>query len=44
VPWLNLLAEDDLEVVGVLLLDDGSNVVVEGVELLLTEGADIVKD
>lgn len=44
VPGLDLLAEDDLEVVGVLLLDDGSDVVVEGVKLLLAEGTDIVKD
>ena len=43
-PGLDLLAEDDLEVVGVLLLDDGSDVVVEGVKLLLAEGTDIVED
>lgn len=44
VPRLDLLTEDDLKVVGVLLLDDGSDVVVEGVKLLLAEGTDIVKD
>lgn len=44
VPGLDLLAEDYLEVGGVLLLDDGGDIVVEGVELFLAEGTDIVED
>lgn len=43
-PGLDLLAEDYLEVGGVLLLDDGGDVIVEGVELFLAEGADVVED
>lgn len=43
-PWLDLLAEDDLKVVRVLLLDDGCDLIVESIELLLTEGTHIVKD
>jgi hypothetical protein len=41
---LDLLAEDDLEVVRVVLLDNGYDFIVEGIELFLAEGADIVKD
>lgn len=43
-PWLDLLAEDDLQVVRVVFLDDGCDFIVEGIELFLAEGADIVKD
>jgi hypothetical protein len=44
VPWLDLLAEDDLEVVRVLLLDNGCDLVVESIKLLLAEGANVVED
>jgi hypothetical protein len=44
VPWLDLLAEDDLQVVRVLLLYDGCDLVIECIELLLTEGAHVVKN
>jgi len=44
VPRLNLLAEDDLKLLGILFLDDGCNIVVEGFKLLLAEGTDIIKD
>lgn len=43
-PGLDLLAEDYLKVGGVLLLDDGRDVVVKGIELFLAEGTDIVED
>lgn len=44
VPGLDLLAEDDLEFARVFLLDQRGHVVVEGVELLFAEGADVVED
>ena len=43
-PWLDLLAEDDLKVVRVVFLDDGCDFVVEGIELFFAKGADIVKN
>jgi hypothetical protein len=43
-PWLDLLAEDDLQVVRVLLLDDRCDLVIEGIELLLAEGAHVIKN
>lgn len=43
-PWLDLLTEDDLEIVRVVFLDDGCDLVVEGIELFLAEGAYIVKN
>jgi hypothetical protein len=44
VPWLDLLAEYDLQIVRVVFLDDGCDFIAEGIKLFLAEGADIVKD
>ena len=43
-PWLDLLAEDDLKVVRVLLLDNGCDLIVESIKLFLAERANVVED
>ena len=42
-PGLNLLAEDDLELVRVLLLEDWKDIGIDCVELFLGERADVVQ-
>ena len=44
VPWLDLLAEDDLQLIWVLLLENWEDIGIYCVELFLGEGTDVIQE